>query len=291
MNGEWARASRVLEARDTVEVDLSETRPAPRVLRPFHRALTVRFEDDALLVLDKPAGLVVHPAPGHWEDTLVNALVARGTTLGGGAAGRPGLVHRLDKDTSGLMLVAKSDEVHRALSQALARRRVERVYAALIWGHLVEPRTIRAPIARHPKDRKRMAVLATGRDAATRVEPIARFDLCDLVCVTLATGRTHQIRVHLAHIGHPVVGDPVYGGGGPRRVTGALRPQAETLDRLAPRQALHAALLRFAHPLTGAPCEFRSDWPEDLRELLGEASGEQNLLARPNVLDYLRFFA
>lgn len=241
-------------------------------------------------MLDKPAGLVVHPAPGHWEDTLVNALVARGTTLGGGAEGRPGLVHRLDKDTSGLVLVAKSDEVHRALSRALARRRVERVYAAVIWGHLAEPRTIRAPIARHPKDRKRMAVLATGRDAETRVEPIARFDLCDLVRVTLGTGRTHQIRVHLAHIGHPIVGDGVYGGGGPRRVTGALRPQAEALDRVAPRQALHAALLRFAHPLTGAPCEFRSDWPDDLRELLGEASGDQNLLARPHVLDYLRFF-
>lgn len=290
VNGEPARASRTLARKDVVEVELPAPRAATRALRPYHHPLRVVYENDVFLVLDKPAGLVVHPAPGHWDDTLLNALVARGTRLGSGDEGRPGIVHRLDKDTSGLMLVAKTDEAHRALSRSLARRRVERVYAALVWGHLDEPRTISAPIARHPKDRKRMAVLATGREAESRVAPVARFALCDLVRVTLATGRTHQIRVHLAHIGHPVVGDPVYGGGGARRVTGAHRPGAEAIERLAPRQALHAAALAFPHPMSGEPERFRSDWPDDLRTLLAEAGGDPGLLARPQVLDYLRFF-
>jgi 23S rRNA pseudouridine1911/1915/1917 synthase len=252
--------------------------------------LQVVYEDADLAVIDKPAGLVVHPAPGHWDDTLVNALVARGTPLSQGIETRPGIVHRLDKDTSGLIVVAKSDAAHRALARALGLRRVRRVYAALVWGHIARPLDIDAPIGRHPTDRKRMAVLASGRAASTRVEPVARFAVCDLVRVTLATGRTHQIRVHLAHVGHPVVGDPVYGQGGARRVTGQHRPMATAVERATPRQALHAAALSLTHPTTGSAVTYRSEWPEDLRPALAAASQDASLLARPNLLQYLGLF-
>ncbi len=292
VNHERARASRTLAARDLVEVRFSEEVGAtPRVLRPRHAPLSVVYEDEALLVLDKPAGLVVHPAPGHWDDTLLNVLVARGTELAGRSGeGRPGIVHRLDKDTSGLIVLAKTDAAHRRLSAELGRRRVERVYAALVWGHIPRPIDIDVPIARHPRDRKRMTVLATGRHALTRVESVAQFDVCDLVRVTLATGRTHQIRVHLHHAGHPVVGDPVYGGGGSRRMTGSQQPRAQAVETVTPRQALHAASLRFDHPVSGASCRFRSEWPADLHESLSLAMEDRSLLAGHNALEYLGFF-
>ena len=284
-----ARASRTLARGDLVHVALAGE-VVPRPLTAYRVPLTVCYEDDALLVLDKPAGLVVHPAPGHWDDTLLNALVARGTPLST-AAGRPGIVHRLDKDTSGLLVVAKTDQAHRVLGRALAARRVERLYAALVWGHLDRPIEIEAPIARHRTDRKRMAVASQGRPARTRVEEVARFDVCALVRVKLFTGRTHQVRVHLAHVGHPVLGDPVYGGAGPRGVSGPRRPRALALARDVPRQALHAAVLRFLHPVTQAPVAVRSEWPADLRSALALASEDSTLLARPNPLEYIGFFA
>lgn len=290
VNQRRARASHALVRGDVVQVSVDDSPEPVRELAPYHRTLTVVYEDAALLVLDKPAGLVVHPAPGHWDDTLLNALVARATPLAQPTGGRPGLVHRLDKDTSGLIVVAKTDEAHRRLSRALAQRKVQRVYAVLSWGHLDAPREIDAPLGRHPKDRKRMSVLGSGRAAHTRVEPVARFDVCDLVRVRLATGRTHQIRVHLAYIGHPVVGDPVYGGGGARRVSGTGRIQARALAAATPRQALHAAQLRFRHPTSGEPVEFRTDWPPDLRPSLAAASGDSSLLARSTALEYLGFF-
>jgi 23S rRNA pseudouridine1911/1915/1917 synthase len=283
------RASRVLARGDRVAVTVPLPTAPPREILPWAVPLAVAFEDDDLLVLDKPAGMVVHPAPGHWDTTLVNALVARGIRLSSGDRGRPGIVHRLDRDTSGLLVVAKHDEPHRRLARALGLRRIERHYAVLVWGHVAEPRTIDAAIGRHPRDRKRMAVQPGGRAARSYLDPLARFEVCDLLRVRLATGRTHQIRVHLAHIGHPVVGDPVYGGGGSRRMTGALQPPARALEAATPRQALHAARLAFAHPRTREWLEFRSEWPDDLRPALA-AAGDLDVLARPQPLDYLGFF-
>jgi len=244
-------------------------------------------------VLDKPAGLVVHPGPGHWEDSLVNVLVGRGTPLSEGSSeGRPGIVHRLDRDTSGLLVVAKTDAAHRRLAGAIERRQVSRVYAALVWGHLRKsPVDIEAPITRNPKDRKRMTVGDGGRHALTHASVVARFGIADLVRVRLGTGRTHQIRVHLSHIGHPVVGDREYAFGGSRRVTPSERRSAERLEALAPRQLLHAAALAFAHPVSGAPLTLVSEWPDDLRPALADAAGDANLLAERNPLQYLGFFA
>ncbi len=289
IDGKPARASRVLARGERVTVRFPEHEP-PRTLQPAPIPLTVVFEDEHLAVIDKPAGLVVHPAPGHWDDTLVNALVARGTTLSGGAEGRPGIVHRLDRDTSGLMVVAKSDLAHRRLGAAIAARRVRRSYAALAWGHLdASPTVIEASVARHPQDRKRMAILPAGRTARTDAYVVARFGVADLLRLELHTGRTHQIRVHLEHLGHPVVGDPIYGGGGSRRISGPPRRSAEALERATPRQALHAAALAFRHPATAEPLEFRSDWPSDLRPALVALGGE-DLVARPDPLSYLLFF-
>jgi len=264
---------------------------APRTLAPADIPLAIVYEDDELAVVDKPAGLVVHPAPGHWDDTLVNALVARGLKLGGGAEGRLGIVHRLDKDTSGLLVVAKTERAHQRLGAALAAHRIERRYAALIWGHLgAAARRIDAPLGRSSTDRKKMAVSPSGRAAVTRVRTVARGIAADLVMAGLETGRTHQIRVHLSSIGHPVVGDRVYGGVAQRR-SDATAQDAELLSRSAPRQALHAAWLRLAHPTGGAPLDLRSEWAADLLPALSLALGDANLLAVPKPLEYLGFFA
>lgn len=290
VNAVVARASRTLSRGEQVTVTFPASEP-PRHLTPTPMPLEIIFEDEHLAVINKPAGLVVHPAPGHWEDTLVNALVARGTTLSGGAAGRPGIVHRLDRDTSGLMVIAKTDPSHRRLGAMLAARRISRRYAALCWGHLDQsPTVIEAALARHPRDRKRIAVTAGGRASRTDAHVVGRFPLVDLLRLELHTGRTHQIRVHLAHIGHPVVGDPVYGAGGSRRMTGPQRTPAEALERLAPRQALHAAWLQFRHPISGESLDFRAEWPADLTALLRLATDPQDAVAPTDALRYLHFF-
>src|SRR5947208_7474820 len=249
-DGTPLRASARLERGAVVSVELpAEEQPRTYAPAVTPRELTFMFEDEHLAVLDTPAGLVVHPRPGHWDDTLVNVLVERGTVLAQGAtAGRPGIVHRLDRDTSGLLLVAKTDLAHRRLTRMIERREVERVYAALAWGHFAKSTVdIEAPITRHPTERKRMTVLAGGRHAITHVRVTARFAQTDLLHVTLGTGRTHQIRVHLAHVGHPVVGDREYACGGSRRVTPSDRQTAERLEALAPRKAPDAARLAVAH--------------------------------------------
>jgi 23S rRNA pseudouridine1911/1915/1917 synthase len=289
--GHPLRASAQL-VRGTVVAVAFPTSPAPRRYAPAQRDLVVVFEDDHLAVLEKPAGLVVHPGPGHWDDSLVNVLVGRGTALSAGAEGRPGIVHRLDRDTSGLLVIAKTDLAHRRLARALEDRRVERLYAAVAWGHLATARmTIEAPIARHPADRQRMTVLAGGRYAVTHAAVVAQFAHVDLLRLRLGTGRTHQIRVHLAHIGHPVVGDREYAFGGSRRVTPSARGAAEGIEALAPRQLLHAAALRFEHPVTREPLALVSEWPAELQPALAAAADDPNLLAERNPLRYLGFFA
>ena len=239
------------------------------------------YEDDALIVIDKPAGLVVHPGAGHAAGTLVNALIAHcGTSLSGiGGVARPGIVHRLDKDTSGLMVVAKTDTAHRALAEQFADHgrsgELERGYLALVWGAPPRPHgTIDAAIGRHPTSRTKMAVLPSskGRAAVTHWRVIETFGrakepVASLIACTLATGRTHQVRVHLAHIGHPLIGDPLYGPGFKsklRKLPEPLHGKLESLDR----QALHAAELAFVHPLTGRLLKFNSPLPADLSEIV-----------------------
>ncbi|HUL50057.1 MAG TPA: RluA family pseudouridine synthase [Gemmatimonadales bacterium] len=291
-DGRPLRASARL-ARGTVVTVTFPPKAAPRVYQPVQHNLRVVYEDEHLLVIDKPAGLVVHPGPGHWDDSLVNVLVGRGTPLSQGSeAGRPGIVHRLDRDTSGLLLIAKTDLAHRRIAGAIEHRQVKRAYAALSWGHLAKsPVKIEAPITRNPANRQRMTVLAGGRHAVTHASVLARFAHVDLLRLELETGRTHQIRVHLAHVGHPVVGDREYTFGGSRRVTGSLRAEADRLETATPRQALHAAELGFDHPVTGIRVRLRSEWPADLRESLAVAAGDDTLLAQPNPLQYFGFFA
>ncbi|OLC07496.1 MAG: hypothetical protein AUH41_10360 [Gemmatimonadetes bacterium 13_1_40CM_66_11] len=292
--GKPLRASALLERGIEVTVELPDEK-APRTYAPAHAELRFVYEDEHLAVLDKPAGLVVHPGPGHWDDTLVNVLIGRGTELSKGSTeGRPGIVHRLDRDTSGLLVVAKSDLAHRRLAGAIERRAIKRVYAAIVWGHLRKSSVdIEAPIARHPQERTRMTVAQGGRHALTHASVVARFAHTDLLRVRLGTGRTHQIRVHLAHVGCPIVGDREYTFGGSRRVTPSARMEAERLEALAPRQLLHAAALSFVHPVTNVPIALTSEWPDDLRPALAEAAGgaDANLLAQPNPLQYLGFFA
>jgi 23S rRNA pseudouridine1911/1915/1917 synthase len=251
-----------------------------RDVLPEALPLTVVYEDEFLLMVDKAAGMVVHPAPGNWTGTLVNALLGRSQAQERvGPAARAGIVHRLD--TSGLLLVAKTERTHRRLSAALAAHRVTRVYAALSWGHLEEDTlTIDQPIARDPRDRMRMAVVQSGKAAKTTFLRLARFDAVDLLRAHLFTGRTHQIRVHLASIGHPVVGDDTYGGGGGRRIV-ALASR---------RHFLHAAWMRFRHPETGQEIDVRAPLPDDLRASLAHVANDPSLVRHPDPLDVYNFY-
>jgi 23S rRNA pseudouridine1911/1915/1917 synthase len=245
-----------------IEDDVPIAQPIP---------LDIRFEDEHLIVIDKPAGMVVHPAPGNPDGTLVNALLDHcGCTLSGiGGVRRPGIVHRLDKDTSGLMVVAKTEKVHQALSRDFAARRIVRAYTAMVWGVPAPPAgEIAANIGRSTANRKKMAVVGEdrGRPAITRYRVERAFQThASLIECRLATGRTHQIRVHLAHRGHPLIGDPVYGPRAGRSVAhaGPIGAQVAKFRR----QALHARLLGFDHPIEKRHLEFDSPAPDDLREL------------------------
>lgn len=280
VNGAREKASYKGAAGDRVQVTIPP--PPGRDMIPEKIPLDVVYEDEHLLVVDKAAGMVVHPAHGNWTGTLVNALLGRGEPLAdGGGEERAGLVHRLDKDTSGLLVVAKQDAAHRLLSSAIAARQVTRRYAAVCWGHLAEDRvTVEKPIARDPRDRTRMAIVQSGKSARTDFLRLARFEAVDLLRAHLHTGRTHQIRVHLASTGHPVVGDDTYGGGGGRRLA-VLPPR---------RHFLHAAWLRFRHPMTGDVLDLRSQLPTDLRTSLAALSDMPELANHPDPLDVFHFY-
>jgi 23S rRNA pseudouridine1911/1915/1917 synthase len=262
--------SRKVKTGECFIVDIPEPEPAEPL--PQARDLDILYEDSDLLVLNKPAGMVVHPAPGNPDNTLVNALLAHcGDSLSGiGGVRRPGIVHRLDKNTSGVMVVAKNDNTHTALSKLFAAHDLVRIYQAVVWGTPPARRgTIDAAIGRHPVDRKRMAVRKTsGRGAITQYWVERRFGpplapIASLMGAKLETGRTHQVRVHLAHLGCPVVGDPVYG----RKPRNAASPQAL---RDFGRQALHAAVLEFRHPRTRREMRFASELPQDFKRLVSQ---------------------
>lgn len=255
VNGRAVSKSYKLAGGEDVAVTLPEPEPVEAV--PQDIPLDVVYEDADVIVVNKPSGMVVHPAPGHPDGTLVNALLyhCAGTLSGIGGALRPGIVHRIDRDTSGLIIAAKNDAAHQYLSAQLADHTLARTYECIVVGALREDRgTVNAPIARHPTDRKRMAVVAGGREAVTHWEVIARYPGYTHVRCRLETGRTHQIRVHMAYIGHPILGDTVYGA--KKEVPGLTG------------QCLHAVGLRFLHPRTHEVVELSCPLPEEFTRML-----------------------
>ncbi len=267
------KSDRVLAGQ---EIEVRVPPPAPARAEAQDIPLEIVFQDRHLVVVHKPPGLVVHPAPGHPDGTLVNALLHHVSDLSGiGGTLRPGIVHRLDRDTSGLMIAAKTDPAHRALSAALKERRIRRIYLAALWGALGDGEVVvDRPIGRHPHDRLRMAAVEGGRSAVTRFRAMERWRSATLCEARLETGRTHQIRVHAASIGHPVVGDELYGAGRERGFAGPDRGWAAALARRTPRQFLHAHRLEFAHPATGLTMRFEAELPRDLAGVRGWAGGE-----------------
>lgn len=268
VNGHPAKPHRTLRKGDKVEVTLPP--PEPTDLLPQDIPLHIPYEDDSLLVVDKPSGMVVHPAAGTRCGTLVNALLHHRPDLSGtGGKLRPGIVHRLDKGTSGLLMVAKDDVTHRSLAAQLKARRVTRGYTALVLGRVREEAgEIEHPIGRHVSDRKRMSVVTRkGRAAVTTYRVRERFQDYTLLELRLGTGRTHQIRVHMSSLGHPVAGDRTYGA---KTRAGHGRKELEDHLRRLGRVALHAYLLGFTHPATGEPLEFASPLPVELQEILAE---------------------
>ncbi len=242
-------------------------------LEPEDIPLDIAYEDSDLLVVNKEAGMVVHPAAGNYSHTLVNALLFHCHDLSGiNGVLRPGIVHRLDKNTSGLLVVAKNDFAHLGLAEQIENRTLLREYIAITWGHMpAEKGAIEAPIGRATKDRKKMAVTRLkGRESLTQYQVLERFDLCDLLSIRLKTGRTHQIRVHLSYLNHPVLGDPEYGGRGKwiKGIYDRDRPFAQKLLSVIERQALHAKKLGFVHPGTKEYKEFDSPLPEDIENVL-----------------------
>jgi len=278
----WSEAGAVqvdgrpLRAKDKVlggeQVRIEAQLAAQTVAAAEAIPLTVTFQDRTLLIINKPPGLVVHPGAGNARHTLQNALLALDPKLA--LLPRAGLVHRLDKDTSGLLVVARTPEAHAALIAAMAARKIGREYLAVCTGVMTAGGTVAEPIGRHRTQRTRMAVRADGRPAVTRYRLAKRFRAHTLVRVELETGRTHQIRVHLAHLGFPVVGDALYGGR--RRVPAGCTPALAAELRAFPRQALHAARLKLTHPVTGREHAWEAPLPEDMQRLLSALEADSS---------------
>ena len=260
LNGAAAAAKQKVWGGETIVVQ-PQAHPAELPHQAEDIALDIVYEDDALLVINKPAGLVVHPGSGNWEGTLLNALLHHAPHLEG--VPRAGIVHRLDKDTSGLLVVAKTLTAQTALVRQLQARSVKREYLALVWGEVRHSGKVDVPIGRHPTQRVKMAAVENGKSATTHYQVEEKFPSCTLLRCRLETGRTHQIRVHLAHIGHALVGDSVYLKGAQKCV-----PQLRALLHGFPRQALHATRLALEHPVTGVSMEWEADMPQDMQQLL-----------------------
>jgi len=260
LNGKAASVKQKVWGGETVRVT-PQIHPSEQPYQAEDIPLDIVYEDDAIIVLDKHVGLVVHPGSGNWEGTLLNALLHHAPQLA--EVPRAGIVHRLDKDTSGLMVVAKTLVAQTALVRQMQARSVKREYLALVWGELDRPYTINVPIGRHPTQRVKMATTESGKEAVTHVSIEERFPYCTLVRCRLETGRTHQIRVHMTHIGHPLIGDSVY-----QRGTQKCSAQLRELLNGFPRQALHATRLALDHPVTGERMQFDSPLPDDMEELL-----------------------
>ena len=261
VNGKCEPKNYRLRQGDDVIID--EPEPKELEVAPENIPLNIVYEDSDIIVINKPSGMVVHPANGNESGTLVNALLyhCKDSLSGINGVIRPGIVHRIDKDTSGLLVVAKNDEAHVFLSSLLKDHGIKRVYHAIVTGHFKENSgTVDAPIARHPVDRKKMAVVKGGKDAITHYEVICEYPSFTYAKMVLETGRTHQIRVHMSHIGHPIIGDTVYGGG----KTNFEKANASLLDG----QILHAKVLSFPHPRTREIMTFECELPDNFKRLL-----------------------
>jgi len=263
VNGKTVKANYKLKVQDQIVVTMDEVKSLELLAEDI--PLDVLYEDDDMIIINKARGMVVHPATGNYSGTLVNALLEHCDDLSGiNGVARPGIVHRLDKDTSGVMVVAKSDRAHLSLAEQIKERTASRRYLTIVHGNIKEEQgVIKAPIGRHPSDRKRMAVTFTNsKEAITNFRIIERFGAYTLVECKLLTGRTHQIRVHMTYIGHPVVGDPKYG---PERSHFSIAGQA-----------LHSTELRLAHPVTGENMVFGADMPQDMQDILTQLRKEMN---------------
>ena len=260
VNGQAVKPKYKVQAGD--KISLVKPEPQSLELTPENIPLDIVYEDDDVIVVNKPQGMVVHPAPGHPNHTLVNALLYHSPLSTINGTFRPGIVHRIDKDTSGLLMVAKNDLAHQSLAEQLRNKTNKREYLALVYGQIKEDEgTIDAPLGRNPQDRKKQAVVKGGRHAVTHFKVMKRYDNFTLVKCILETGRTHQIRVHMKYIGHPLVGDPLYG---PRKVIGK------------DGQFLHAALLGFKHPRTGKELVFEAPLPENFQKMLDKLDKQQH---------------
>jgi 23S rRNA pseudouridine1911/1915/1917 synthase len=271
INGKPVKSSHKVKVGEHIVIEMVSPPPVEAV--PENIALDIAYEDEYLVVVNKPAGMVSHPAAGNYTGTLINALLHHFSTLKEFSDKlRPGLVHRLDKDTSGLLVAAKDEKTMIALQRLLKDRLIERIYTAIIWGKMPQPSgSIDLPLGRCPVDRKKMRVYGQGqREAITYYDVVKNYSLAEMLRIKLGTGRTHQIRVHLSYFGNPVVGDPTYGGRAKAvtKLTGSKRDTALGLLRVIERQALHASNLNFTHPITGIPLRLSSALPDDIQKVV-----------------------